>query len=249
MAQALPAARSVLAVVAHPDDESFGLGAILAALARSGAKIAVLCLTEGEASTLGLDVVNRALLREARAKELSEAAAALGLTGVELCRYPDGQLQAVGTSELAERVEDAALRHRASLLLTFDEGGVTGHPDHDQVARATLAAAGRLGLAVLGWAIPQTVAAALNAEMGTSFVGRSPREIDFQVRVDRAPQLRAISLHRTQSTNNPVLWRRLQLMGDNDNEVLRLMTRASPVVTAAPQCVDEPDGPSTWGDG
>src|SRR5450759_2865211 len=51
-ADALPAWTSVLAVVAHPDDESFGLGALLDAFARSGAGVEVLCLTHGEASTL-----------------------------------------------------------------------------------------------------------------------------------------------------------------------------------------------------
>src|SRR5674476_1023032 len=48
----LPAWTSVLAVVAHPDDESFGLGALLDAFARAGAGVEVLCLTHGEASTL-----------------------------------------------------------------------------------------------------------------------------------------------------------------------------------------------------
>ena len=47
---------SILAVVAHPDDESFGLGALLARAAAAGARVGVLCLTHGEASTLhGVD--------------------------------------------------------------------------------------------------------------------------------------------------------------------------------------------------
>src|SRR5450759_989291 len=48
----LPAWATVLAVVAHPDDESFGLGALLDAFARAGAGVEALCLTHGEASTL-----------------------------------------------------------------------------------------------------------------------------------------------------------------------------------------------------
>ncbi|MGB8501155.1 PIG-L deacetylase family protein, partial [Mycobacterium sp.] len=47
----LPAWSSVLAVVTHPDDESFGLGAILDAFNRAGTRTSVLCLTHGEAST------------------------------------------------------------------------------------------------------------------------------------------------------------------------------------------------------
>ena len=51
-ADVLPAWTTVLAVVAHPDDESFGLGAILDAFARAGAGVEALCLTHGESSTL-----------------------------------------------------------------------------------------------------------------------------------------------------------------------------------------------------
>src|SRR6266571_6027002 len=48
----LPGWDGVLAVVAHPDDESFGLGAVLAAFVDAGARVAVLCLTHGELSTV-----------------------------------------------------------------------------------------------------------------------------------------------------------------------------------------------------
>ena len=48
----LPAWESVLAVVAHPDDESFGLGAIIDRMTSGGAAVHVLCYTRGEASTL-----------------------------------------------------------------------------------------------------------------------------------------------------------------------------------------------------
>ena len=48
----LPVWESVLAVVAHPDDESFGLGAIIDRMTSGGASVHVLCYTRGEASTL-----------------------------------------------------------------------------------------------------------------------------------------------------------------------------------------------------
>lgn len=44
---------SALAVIAHPDDESFGLGALIDTVVRAGGHTAVLCFTRGEASTLG----------------------------------------------------------------------------------------------------------------------------------------------------------------------------------------------------
>ena len=62
--QTLPAWRSVLVVVAHPDDESFGLGAVIDTLVSHGASVTVLCLTHGEASTLHGSTADLATLRE-----------------------------------------------------------------------------------------------------------------------------------------------------------------------------------------
>ncbi len=73
---ALPAWSSVLAVVAHPDDESFGLGAILDAFNQAATPTAVLCLTHGEASTVGGVAGN---LAEVRSQEFAAAAQILGV--------------------------------------------------------------------------------------------------------------------------------------------------------------------------
>lgn len=72
-ADAVPRATSVLAVCAHPDDESFGLGAALSAFVDSGCATAVLCLTHGEASTLGEAPTLGAGLGRTRATELAAA--------------------------------------------------------------------------------------------------------------------------------------------------------------------------------
>ncbi|GAA1654666.1 hypothetical protein GCM10009733_060150 [Nonomuraea maheshkhaliensis] len=72
----LDGAGRALAVVAHPDDESFGLGAVLSALTRRGTKAVVLCFTHGEASTLhGVDGDPHRI----RAAEPAAASTALGL--------------------------------------------------------------------------------------------------------------------------------------------------------------------------
>src|SRR5579859_4041257 len=180
---------SSLAVFAHPDDESFGLGAVLGALVDAGIDVAGVCFTHGEASTLGAAGVD---LHRLRAAELVEAAAALAIGDVELLDYPDGGLSDIPLGELAERVIDQARRHHADLLVAFDEGGITGHPDHQQATRAALAAGRRLGLPVLAWAVTDTVATALNAEFASTFVGRGPGELDLTLAVDRRRQLAAI---------------------------------------------------------
>ena len=219
MNDTLPALRSVLVVCAHPDDESFGLGAILSALADTRTRVSVLCFTHGEASTLhGVD----GDLGVIRAAELEAAGAILGVTDLELLDYPDGHLAAQPLTRLADHVTRAARTVDASALVVFDHGGITGHPDHVQATDAALAAANSLGCPVLAWAIPDKVAQLLNDEFRTTFAGRRDDELDLTITVDRARQLDAIACHRSQSTDNPVLWRRLDLLGPT--EQLRYLT-------------------------
>lgn len=200
---------SVLAICGHPDDESFGLGAVLRHLAAHDVRTSVLCFTHGEASSLG---EFPAALREIREAELLAAAAELGVSRVELLDYPDGGLSALPLGELAEAASRMVAAVDAELLLVFDEGGVTGHPDHDRATEAALAASS--GRPVLAWGVPASVGATLNAEFGTTFVEREEGAFDIVLTVDREGQRRAIACHASQSTHNPVLWRRLELLAD-----------------------------------
>lgn len=200
--------RSVLAVVAHPDDESFGLGAILDAFVVAGARSSLLCFTAGEGSTLHA----RPDLGRIRADELAAAARALGLSSVRLLDHPDGGLEHVALGVLVEEIHREATITGADGLLVFDAEGITGHPDHRRATEAALAAATTDRLPVLGWALPDRVAAQLNDEFGTAFRGRSRDEIDIVVDVARDRQFDAIARHRSQSVDNPVVWRRLELL-------------------------------------
>lgn len=213
------AGRVALAVVAHPDDESFGLGGVLRALHARRWETAVLCFTHGEASTLGVGAGGD--LGALRARELAAAANTLGVRHVTLLDHPDGLLRAVPLDDLVGSVSRMAEAARADTLVVFDEGGITGHPDHQRATEAGCAAAAMLGLDVLAWAVPSAVAAALNAEFGTAFIGRRPHELDATITVDRARQRAAIMQHASQATDNAVLWRRLELLGDK--EALRFL--------------------------
>jgi len=202
---------SILAVCAHPDDESFALGAVLHHLATKGVKTALLCFSRGGASTLGGE---SAALDETRANELKAAAREVGIAHVELLDYPDGALASVPLAELARAVDQAVGAVGADLLLVFDKGGVTGHLDHCRATEAALVGAPEVPL--LGWNVPTAVGDILNAEFGTSFVGQPAGEFDLVLTVDREAQLRAIACHASQSTDNPVLWRRLELLGNTE---------------------------------
>ncbi|MDO5736844.1 MAG: PIG-L deacetylase family protein, partial [Propionibacteriaceae bacterium] len=146
----LPAWTSVLAVVAHPDDESFGLGAVLDAFVRSGASVSVLCLTRGEASTLG----SGPELSAVRAEELSNAADHLGIGSAVLLDYGDGRLANVPACVLEAEVLRELDERPAEGLVVFDPSGITGHPDHTAATRSATIAALSRNLPVLAWTLP-----------------------------------------------------------------------------------------------
>jgi N-acetylglucosamine malate deacetylase 2 len=207
----LPGWSAVLVVIAHPDDESFGLGAIIDALTSNGVTAHVLCYTHGEASALN---ETGADLYQAREAELRQASAELGIATVTLLAYPDGQLGSVPAAELTAHVTRLAARHHVSGVLVFDDTGVTGHPDHRAATRAAVLAASTAGLPVLAWTLPAAIADRLRDETGHYFAGRQPCDVDLCVRVDRARQRKAALLHVTQVAPPAVLWRRLQLQGE-----------------------------------
>lgn len=218
----LPEWRSALVVVAHPDDESFGLGAVLATFAEAGARVSVLCFTRGEASTLHGVAGDLTALRT---EELAAAAAALGLDDVSLLAYPDGHLPDVDLDELAAHVVTAAREVEADGIIGFDLTGVTGHPDHAHATAAAVHAAGTIDLPVLGWTVPDTVAATLRAEYGARFVGHTKTEVDLVLTVDRTLQFKAVACHPSQAVPGSVMWRRIDLLADKEH--LRWLRRRS----------------------
>lgn len=225
----MPAWSRVLVVVAHPDDESFGLGGVIAAFVAGGSAVHVHCLTRGEASTLGADTESGAAvdLGPVRAQELAAAAAILGVASTHLSDWPDGRLAELSgaersRAELDTEVGAAVARHDPQGLLVMDSSGVTGHPDHVAATRAALRVAGRHGIPVLGWTLPAAVAAQVNAEHGSALVGHPAEQIDLVVTVDRRTQLAAAAAHVSQAVPGSILWRRLELLGDAEH--LRWLT-------------------------
>jgi len=210
----LPAWDSVVVVVAHPDDESFGLGAVIDRFVASGASVSVLCFTHGEASTLhGVD----GDLATLRAGELAAAARVLGIASVRLLEYPDGGLDRTAADVLADDVVTLVDEKAAQGLLVFDAAGVTGHPDHMRATAAAVVAGQRRGVGVLAWTVPDTVAAALAEEYGAGFVGHSVAEVDLVIPVVREHQLEAVTCHPSQAVPGSVLWRRLELQGSSEH--------------------------------
>lgn len=203
--------KEVLAVVAHPDDESFGLGGLLAALVNSGRRVRVLCLTHGEASTLGASTN----LGQIRAAELACATKELKVAQVALEDWPDGHLADQDLDAIMARID--AEVGGADALISFEPSGITGHPDHQIATRLTAQIAKQRGLLLLEWGVPEAVASQLRQEFGAPITGLSPdTSVLASIAVDRVQQWAAIGCHTSQHPENAVLARRLELTGDQE---------------------------------
>jgi len=145
--------KTVLAVLAHPDDESFGLGGTLALCARQGYNTYLICATGGEAGTVDAEHLNGFKnTAELRSNELKRAAKILGLTevfllgyrdsgmpGTEENKHPDAQINH-SVDEVAAKVVKYIRELKPDVVITFDPIGGYKHPDHIHIHQATVLA-------------------------------------------------------------------------------------------------------------
>lgn len=124
----------ILAVWAHPDDESYLGAGFMAAVAARGGRVVNVTATLGEHGTQDPDRYPPARLAEIRRRELDEALAGLGVESSISLGYADGSCADVPVGMGARRVRELVDRVRPDAVLTFGADGVTGHPDHRAVA-------------------------------------------------------------------------------------------------------------------
>ena len=117
---------SLLAIFAHPDDESLACGGLMARCAERGARVALLCFTRGEHGP-GPD---RERLADARTVELYASARVLGIQDVVLLEHEDGMLPWIDPATLERDIRDAIERFAPDVVVTFDADGLYWHPDH-----------------------------------------------------------------------------------------------------------------------
>lgn len=136
----------LMAVLAHPDDESLGFGGTLAKYAAEGVETSLVTATRGEAGRYrgiapgaeghpGAEALGR--IRET---ELREAAAVLGVRDLSLLDYRDQELDRARPSEAIGRVVTHLRRVRPQVVITFAHDGGYGHPDHVAICQFTTAA-------------------------------------------------------------------------------------------------------------
>lgn len=145
---------TLMAVFAHPDDESFGSGGTLA---RYGAdpdvRVVLVCATRGEAGEISdPTLATPEHLGEVREKELRCACQMLGVDNVVLLDYRDSGMagtpenldpRALAMADFDEAVGKVTAhirRERPDVVVTFDESGGYGHPDHIAIHHHTKAA-------------------------------------------------------------------------------------------------------------
>ena len=141
----MPAPR-LMAVLAHPDDESLGVGGTLAKYAAEGVEVFLLTATRGDGGRYrGYRVDDErhpgpAALAAIREAELRAAAAVLGIRNVALLDYRDQQLDRADPHQAIADIVAHLRRVRPDVVVTFAADGAYGHPDHIAISQLTTAA-------------------------------------------------------------------------------------------------------------
>jgi LmbE family N-acetylglucosaminyl deacetylase len=137
-----PQSLSLLCILAHPDDESIGIGGIFAKYGAEGVETHLVTATRGELGWSGPPEENPGptALGKIREGELKEAAKVLGIRDVKILDYHDGELDKADQALLIRQLVGDIRRVRPHVVLTFDQYGLYGHPDHIAATRAATAA-------------------------------------------------------------------------------------------------------------
>jgi LmbE family N-acetylglucosaminyl deacetylase len=149
---------TLMAVHAHPDDEALGTGGVLARYADEGVRTVLVTCTNGELGDApggikpGDPAHDESIVVPLRREELEASCRALGVSDLELLGYHDSGMEgwpqndAPGSfwhtpvAEAGHRLAELMEKYRPQVVVTYDENGFYGHPDHIQANRITLAA-------------------------------------------------------------------------------------------------------------
>jgi LmbE family N-acetylglucosaminyl deacetylase len=203
----MTSANLLLAVFAHPDDETFRCGGTLALLTQRGVHVQVLTATRGQAGSLGdppLCIPEE--LPAMRENELRCACSALGLFPPILLNYQDGQLAEADPELLTTQILSFVHELCPQIMLSFGADGLSGHPDHIAIGRAAAEAFRRAEdvSALYTLAVPRSLAVTL----GMKQIRPVPDEaITLTVDVSSVweAKMNAIHCHRTQMGESPIL--------------------------------------------
>lgn len=200
-------AERLLAVFAHPDDESFRPGGTLALLARNGVHVQVVTATRGQAGSCGdPPLCSLSELPALRESELSCACATLGLQPPILLDHQDGQLAVADPELLVEEILAIVREFHPQIMLTYGGDGISGHPDHIAIGLAAVEAFRRAdGVSLLyTLAVPSSLADRLDMKQIHSV---SDEAVTLAVDVSSVWDIKMAAIHclRTQLGESPIL--------------------------------------------
>jgi LmbE family N-acetylglucosaminyl deacetylase len=127
--------KTIVAVFAHPDDETFGPGATLHKLAQNN-DVYIVCATCGEAGQNGSHETKREIA-EIRREELQSACKILGVQDVIFLGFEDGTLSNNQYHAIAKAVKEKLIQLKPEIVITFEPKGVSGHIDHIAMSMIT----------------------------------------------------------------------------------------------------------------
>ena len=140
---------TILSIWAHPDDEAYLCGGIMAMATAAQSRVVCVTATRGE---LGVTDATRwppEQLPAIRGAELAECLRILGVTEHRWLGYPDGGCASVSVETAAHQIAEIIGEIAPDTILTFAPDGQTGHPDHIAVHRWTVEAVRRTGIGTL----------------------------------------------------------------------------------------------------
>lgn len=137
---------TILGIYAHPDDECWTAGGILAAACANGQKVVCVTATRGDAGQTADEAKwPQAKLGTVREHELEDSLACLGAIDHSWLDYGDGTLADVPEDEAVERLAGIISNVQPDTILTFGPDGLTGHADHKTVSKWAALALKRAG--------------------------------------------------------------------------------------------------------
>jgi LmbE family N-acetylglucosaminyl deacetylase len=131
-----------MCILAHPDDESLGMGGTLAKYANEGIETYLVTATRGERGRFGDAAVRPApqVVGEVREAELRAASKELGIREIHFLDYIDGELDRANPADAQGKIVGFLRRVRPHVVVTFGPDGAYGHPDHIAISQLAGAA-------------------------------------------------------------------------------------------------------------
>ena len=131
---------TVLGIWAHPDDEAYLSGGLMALARDSGLRVVCVTATRGELGTPDPQLWPPQRLAAERTGELARCLEILGVTEHQWLGYRDGECPAVHAADAVAQLSGVIERVAPDTVLTFGPDGITGHPDHQAVSAWATAA-------------------------------------------------------------------------------------------------------------